>query len=262
MAESIQHKLDRVRPPRVQITYDVEIGDAIVMKELPFVVGIMADLSGMHDKELPERYDPAGHNGDKLAASGPKDLPLLKDRKYVNIDRDNFNDVMKSIAPRLVFKDIPGRKLTGKKVELDKLTGKPVKTVEPDTPEVDEKGAERKMKWETEVDGKLEVGMEFTNIEHFDPFNIIRQVKPLRELFEARSRLADLLVKLEGNDALSDELRKQIFSKAVESAKADLKAILDATGVPATPAAGEEAKAEDVKADEDKSGDPKKGGKK
>src|SRR5919206_4056917 len=80
--ESIQHKLDRVRPPRVQITYDVEIGDAIVMKELPFVVGIMADLSG------------------KPAEA----LPPLKERKYVEIDRDNFNDIMKSIGPRLALR--------------------------------------------------------------------------------------------------------------------------------------------------------------
>src|SRR5919206_3805683 len=80
--ESIQHKLDRVRPPRVQITYDVEIGDAIVMKELPFVVGIRADLSGK----------PA------------EPLPPLKERKYVEIDRDNFNDIMKSVGPRLALR--------------------------------------------------------------------------------------------------------------------------------------------------------------
>ena len=103
MAESIQHKLDRVRPPRVQITYDVEIGDAIVMKELPFVVGILADLSGMPDKELPERPDPSSRNGKRLPAEGPKEVPPLRERKYVSIDRDNFNDVMKSTGPRLAF---------------------------------------------------------------------------------------------------------------------------------------------------------------
>ena len=72
MSESIQHKIGRVRPPRVQITYDVEIGDAIQMKELPFVMGIMADLSGKPEEALPK----------------------LKDRKFVEIDRDNFGDVM------------------------------------------------------------------------------------------------------------------------------------------------------------------------
>ena len=78
MAESTQHKLDRIRPPRVQITYDVEVGDAIEMKELPFVVGVLADLAGKPAEEPPK----------------------LKERKFVEIDRDNFNDVMESIAPR------------------------------------------------------------------------------------------------------------------------------------------------------------------
>ena len=73
MAESTQHKLDRVRPPRVQITYDVEVGDAIEMKELPFVVGVMADLSGDRDPE--------------------KSMKALKERKFTEIDRDNFNDI-------------------------------------------------------------------------------------------------------------------------------------------------------------------------
>jgi type VI secretion system protein ImpB len=243
MAESIQHKLDRVRPPRVQITYDVEIGDAIVMKELPFVVGIMADLSGMPDKDLPQRYDPAGHNGDMLDASGAKEPTLLKDRKYIGIDRDNFNDVMKAIAPRLVFTDIPGRKVTGKKVVLDKVTERPAappKTVEAGVK--DDGVEELKTKWQTEAARNdqnapvflQDVGMEFTNIEHFDPFNIIRQIKPLRELYEARSRLSDLLVKLEGNANLDAELRKQIFNKEVMSTQDKLKGIFDATGVKAT----------------------------
>lgn len=81
MVESTQHTLDRVRPPRVQITYDVEIGNAIVMKELPFVIGIMADLSGMPT-------DP---------------LPPIKFRKFVEIDRDNFPDYMVSTNPRLAI---------------------------------------------------------------------------------------------------------------------------------------------------------------
>src|SRR2546428_13541079 len=81
MPESLQHKLDRVRPPRVQITYDVETGGAIQKKELPFVVGVLADLSG------------------KPAES----LPKLKERKFVEIDRDNFNDVLASARPRLAF---------------------------------------------------------------------------------------------------------------------------------------------------------------
>src|SRR5215208_2863733 len=82
MPESTQKKLSRIRPPRVQITYDVEIGDAIQMKELPFVVGILADASGK----------PA------------EPLPKLKDRKFVQIDRDNFNDVLAASTPRLAFR--------------------------------------------------------------------------------------------------------------------------------------------------------------
>jgi type VI secretion system protein ImpB len=85
MAESTQHKLDKVRPPRVQITYDVEIGDAIVKKELPFIVGIMADLSGK-----------------------PADDPqpkTFKERRFVEIDRDNFNDIMASIEPKVKVGD-------------------------------------------------------------------------------------------------------------------------------------------------------------
>ncbi len=81
MVESTQHVLDRVRSPRVQITYDVEIGNAIIMKELPFVIGIMADLSGMP-------VDP---------------LPPIKLRKFVELDRDNLPDYMVSINPRLAI---------------------------------------------------------------------------------------------------------------------------------------------------------------
>src|SRR3954470_1114647 len=81
IAESKQHWLDRNRPPRVQITYDVEIGDAIVKKELPFIVGIMADLSGKaNGKPVPN----------------PKSL---RERKFVEIDRDNFNAVLAAINP-------------------------------------------------------------------------------------------------------------------------------------------------------------------
>src|SRR5947209_20447304 len=80
--ESLQHKLDRVRRPRVQITYDVETNGAMVKTELPFVVGVMADLSGQ-----------------------PKEsLRPLKERKFAAIDRDNFNDVLKKSAPRLALK--------------------------------------------------------------------------------------------------------------------------------------------------------------
>ena len=80
--QSLQHKIDRVRAPRVQITYDVEVGDSIETKEVPFVVGVLADLSGKPDEPLPK----------------------LKDRKFVEIDRDNFNNVLAAMKPRVAFK--------------------------------------------------------------------------------------------------------------------------------------------------------------
>ncbi len=80
--ESVQHKLDRIRKPRVQITYDVEIGNAIEKKELAFVVGILADLSGHREDDI-------------------RPLPPVRKRKFVEIDRDNFGHVMEAIKPHL-----------------------------------------------------------------------------------------------------------------------------------------------------------------
>lgn len=82
MSDSLQHKLDRVRQPRVQITYDVETGGALQQKELPFVVGVLADLSGKPEKALKP----------------------IKDRSFTNIDRDNFNEVLEKAAPRLAYR--------------------------------------------------------------------------------------------------------------------------------------------------------------
>jgi len=148
MAESIQHKLDRVRPPRVQITYDVETGGAIQKRELPLIVGILADLAGK-PAESPEP---------------------LKNRGFVEIDRDNFNDVMQSITPRLAFQ-------TENAIAKD--------------------------------GSKLNVELHFQHIDDFEPVNVIKQVSPLKKLFEARQRLTDLLTKLDGNDEL-DKLLQEI----------------------------------------------------
>jgi type VI secretion system protein ImpB len=148
MPESTQKKLSRIRPPRVQITYDVEIGDAIQMKELPFVAGIMADLSGKPAEALPK----------------------LKDRKFVEIDRDNFNDVLASCAPRLALR-------------------------------VDNRLAKD--------DTKLNVELKFRSIDDFNPAEVVKQIEPLNKLFEARQRLMDLLAKLDGNDKL-DALLQEI----------------------------------------------------
>lgn len=149
MPESTQKKLSRIRPPRVQITYDVEIGDAIQMKELPFVAGILADLSGK----------PA------------EPLPKLKDRKFVEIDRDNFNDVLASCAPRLALR-------------------------------VDNKLAND--------DTKLNVELHFKSMDDFNPAEVVKQIEPLRKLFEARQRLMDLLAKLDGNDQLDALLQEVV----------------------------------------------------
>jgi type VI secretion system protein ImpB len=145
VAESQQQKLGRIRRPRVHITYDVETNGAMQKVELPFVVGVMADLSGQ-----------------------PKDpLPPLKERKFVSIDRDNFNDVLGKSAPRL-----------GLRVE-NKLT---------------------------DGGGNLSLELNFKHIDDFEPDKVAAQVAPLKELLDMRLRLTQLLTKLEGNDKLEQML--------------------------------------------------------
>lgn len=140
--ESTQHKLDRVRKPRVQITYDVEVNGAMQLKELPFVVGVLGDYSGQPDKPLPP----------------------LKDRKFVDIDRDNFDKVLAGTSPRLALR-----------VD-DKLSGK--------------------------TGQQLSVELRFNSIDDFSPENVVRQVEPMRKLLETRDKLKNLLNKMEGNDKL------------------------------------------------------------
>jgi type VI secretion system protein ImpB len=143
--ESTQKKLSRVRPPRVQITYDVEIGDAIETKELPFVLGVLGDYSGQ-----------------------PKaPLAKLKDRKFVDIDRDNFDDVLKGVGPRLA-------------VRVDNQLKK---------------------------DGtQMGVELNFAKLEDFEPQNVVNQVEPLKKLLEVRTRLSDLRNKISGNDRFEELL--------------------------------------------------------
>lgn len=143
--ESVQKRLQKVRPPRVQLTYDVEIGDAIETKELPFVVGVVADLSGQSEVQQPK----------------------LRDRKFVNIDRDNFDEVMKGAEPRAAFQ-VPNTL--------------------------------------TEDGGRFGVDLKFRSLEDFSPEAVVEQVEPLRKLLEARSKLADLRNKMAGNDKLEDLL--------------------------------------------------------
>lgn len=185
MAESLQHKLDRVRRPRVQITYDVETNGAMQKVELPFVVGVLADLSGQ-----------------------PKEaLKPLKERKFAAIDRDNFDEVMQKAAPRLALK------------VQNRLTGE---------------------------DNKLAVELNFKSFEDFEPARVAEQIGPLRELLAMRSRLTELLSKMEGNDKL-EALLAQVLGNT-ENAMALAKEM----GIEASPAGAEAKAPEAPKAEEPK----------
>src|SRR6476620_7267764 len=162
--ESTQHKLDRVRSPRVQITYDVEVGGAIELKELPFVVGVLGDFTGQPTEPLPK----------------------LKDRKFTEVNPDNFDSVLEGMKPHLAFS-----------VE-NKLSD------EPDAP-------------------NLKVDLHFKSMDDFEPQNIARQVKPLKELLDLRTRLADLRGSLQGNDKLEELLLEAVGNtENRERLKADL----------------------------------------
>lgn len=150
MSNSLQHWVGRNRPPRVQITYDVEIGDAVEKKELPLVVGLLADLSGKPVTPLPK----------------------LKDRRFVEIDRDNFDSVLGKISPRLDM-SVP-----------DTLKG----------------------------EGNLKIELDFKEFGDFHPEAIVKQVPRLAKLLEARQQLRDLLAKLDGNDELDDLLESVVQS--------------------------------------------------
>lgn len=145
--DSVQKRLERVRPPRVQLTYDVEIGDAIEQKELPFVMGVMGDFTGQPDPEKP--------------------VARLKDRKFVNVDLDNFDEVLSGMAPRASFR-------VQNKLSAD--------------------------------GGEFAVNLDFKKIDDFRPESVVEQVEPLRKLLEARTKLSDLRNKMAGNEKLEDVL--------------------------------------------------------
>lgn len=150
--ESVHKKLERVRPPRVHVTYDVEIGDAIEMKEIPFVMGVMADLTGMPDEPLPR----------------------LKERRFVEITPDNFDKVLESMRPRLAF------------------------------------SVENKLSEDPEA-GNLGVELRFKSMEDFEPERVARQVKPLSDLLDLRTKLSDLQGSLQGNEKL-ERLLQDVLS--------------------------------------------------
>jgi len=149
--ESTQHKLDRVRSPRVHITYDVEVGNAIEKKELPFVVGVLGDFTGQPETPLPK----------------------FKERRFVDVNPDKFDDVLAGMRPHLAYS-----------VE-NKLSE------DPNAP-------------------NLKINLQFSKIEDFEPEQVARQVKPLRELLELRTRLADLKGNLQGNDKLDELLLEAV----------------------------------------------------
>ncbi len=194
MGESIQKRLGRVRPPRVQITYDVEIGDAIVKKELPFVMGIIADLGG----------DPAARD-----EKAPK-IPPYKERAFAAVDRDNFDALMKDITPMLRLTKLPRL--------IDGECGY--------APDVSD-GEARKAIAAT-AEPNLACTLRFEKLDDFAPGNLVRQVESLNTFFERRNRLQDLAAKLDGNDELQEAVKAILFgveeSPAVKSAEEALKA--------------------------------------
>ena len=143
--ESVQKKLQRIRPPRVQLTYDVEVGDAKEIKELPFVIGVLGDFSAASELEKTK----------------------LKDKKFINVDLDNIDEVMTSLAPRAAF-------------QVENML--------------------------TEEKGSLTINLTFNGMQDFRPENVVLQVDPLRKLVEARERLTDLRNKISNNERLEDLL--------------------------------------------------------
>jgi type VI secretion system protein ImpB len=163
--ESTQHKLDRVRSPRVHITYDVETGGAIELKELPFVVGVLGDFTG-------QPTDP---------------LPKLKDRKFIEVNPDNFDSVLEGMKPHLAF------------------------------------SVENKLSEETDA-SNLKIDLNFKSMDDFEPENVARQIKPLKELLDLRQRLSDLRGSLQGNDKLEELLLDAVGNtEKLEKLKGEIK---------------------------------------
>tara|TARA_Y100000782_G_scaffold110646_1_gene137415 strand:- start:10271 stop:10774 length:504 start_codon:yes stop_codon:yes gene_type:complete len=160
---SIHDKLKRVRKPRVHITYDVETEGAVVKKELPFVVGVMGDFSG-HNKEV---------------------LKPLKDRRFIQIDRDNFNDVLKKMSPSL-------------QLNVDNTL--------------------------TDDGSQFSVDLNFKTIDDFEPAAVVNQVEPLRNLMETRNKLRDLMTKIDRSEELENVLEEVLSNTAsLDSIAKELK---------------------------------------
>lgn len=162
--ESTQQKLSRVRAPRVHITYDVQVGDAIENKEIPFVMGVLGDFTGQPEQPLAK----------------------VKDRKFVEVTPDNFDTVLAGMNPHVAFA-----------VE-NKLSE------DPNAPQ-------------------LKVDLRFKSLDDFEPEQVARQVKPLRELLDLRTKLSDLRGSLQGNDKLDELLLESITNtEKLEKLRAEL----------------------------------------
>ncbi|QEM91286.1 type VI secretion system contractile sheath small subunit [Kosakonia radicincitans] len=151
-----QHKLDKARPPRVQITYDVEIGDAQTAKELPLVLGVMGDFTNTETE--------------------------LRDRKFLHVDKDNFNEIMSSMKPVAEFL---------------------VDSALPDQ------------------EGKMAVSLTFQNMDDFSPDNIVQQVEPLRKLMELREQLSDLRNRAASNERLKTQLTEIAMQQNKQTEQTD-----------------------------------------
>jgi type VI secretion system protein ImpB len=145
--ESVHAKLGRVRPPRVHVTYEVEVGDAIEIKELPFVMGVLGDFTGQPTEPLAR----------------------LRDRKFTEVNPDNFDSVLEGMKPHLAF------------------------------------SVENKLLEDADAP-RLKVDLHFKSMDDFEPENVARQVKPLSELMDLRTKLSNLRASLQGNDQLEEAL--------------------------------------------------------
>ena len=154
MADSTQKKLDRIRPPRVAISYEVDTGGAIEKKELPFLMGVMGDFTGQPTEPLPR----------------------LKDRKFVEVTPDNFDDVLASMKPHLAF------------------------------------SVENKLSEDSDAP-KLKVDLNFRSMDDFSPDAIAKQVPPLKALLELRTQLSDLRGSLQTNEKLDEILQETLGDK-------------------------------------------------
>lgn len=159
---SVHDKLNRVRKPRVHVTYEVETGDAQVLRELPMVVGVLGDFSG---------NDPG------------EPLPSMRERKFVQIDRDTFDQVMSRITPGVSMR------------VKDTLSG--------------------------EDDKELAVSLKMRSIQDFEPAAVVEQVEPLRKLRETRDRLAELVNKVDRSDELEGLLEQVLQDQEKRDALAD-----------------------------------------